>query len=633
MIRVYGVFMLLVATMVLVEHFSMLSPNPFPWVTWVRFGMAGTIYMTVLASVLSKAVRRRFISIAHVAYTVIALETLMEFYIWPDKNYGGLWLTLITMLSGMVFFNPGAYFRFSAIWATGLLVAAVALWNPGSPETTWIGVSLISLMINTLVFAIRSRDREKISLLTSFTEFNPTPAIGLSKSGELLYFNPAAEAEFPGIAQYGSNHILVRSLARLLELESVGDGERTKQFVFGDKTLEIRYSRVVKTHSYRVFISDITPQLAREEEMASREDMYHRLVEGSNEGLLILRHEGDLMYANQRFFELFGVKSFTRLDPAEADTPEENELYLFIQKLRKRYKGSPEVFETLIHRGHEELLVLVSMQPYIGRRRLPEGFVVTLTDLSMMEKTEEAMRLRMVQMEKFLDHTTHDLQGPVSTIRGLIGLAFKEDVPKNLIPLLDQVNFKAEEISRALIDLLDVSRLGRAVLEPNEIHLRTLVQEITQRMGYLAEYDKVQVINGISPDLTFVSDRRYIEAILANLISNGIKYHRKEEAQSFVRVEAQLQPGCMVISVTDNGEGIPYHLQPVVFEMFFRGNRRSSGTGLGLYIVKLSVEKLDGDLIFESMPGMGTTFTLTLPLIKNPGTARSQQSISESRLT
>jgi signal transduction histidine kinase len=103
--------------------------------------------------------------------------------------------------------------------------------------------------------------------------------------------------------------------------------------------------------------------------------------------------------------------------------------------------------------------------------------------------------------------------------------------------------------------------------------------------------------------------------VVNNLISNAIKYHDLQKEQPYVRVKARDQPeqNTFSIEVSDNGAGIMETYQDKVFDMFFRGSEKSDGSGLGLYIVKKIVEKLEGKIELRTRYREGTTFTITLP--------------------
>ena len=104
-----------------------------------------------------------------------------------------------------------------------------------------------------------------------------------------------------------------------------------------------------------------------------------------------------------------------------------------------------------------------------------------------------------------------------------------------------------------------------------------------------------------------------VKTILSNLISNAFKYQRDDEVDKYVKVSVNVSGGTATMKVTDNGVGIKKDKVDEVFNMFYRAKRDNSGTGLGLFIVKEAVEKLNGKIDLESDFGVGTEITLTVP--------------------
>src|SRR5690349_23419297 len=98
--------------------------------------------------------------------------------------------------------------------------------------------------------------------------------------------------------------------------------------------------------------------------------------------------------------------------------------------------------------------------------------------------------------------------------------------------------------------------------------------------------------------------------ILLNIVSNAIKYYDPGKERSFVRMHVRRGSEQAIIEIEDNGIGIPQELQQRVFDMFYRATESSEGSGLGLFIVKETIEKLGGTIELSSVPGAGTTFRL-----------------------
>ncbi|WP_347050026.1 sensor histidine kinase [Flavobacterium olei] len=114
----------------------------------------------------------------------------------------------------------------------------------------------------------------------------------------------------------------------------------------------------------------------------------------------------------------------------------------------------------------------------------------------------------------------------------------------------------------------------------------------------------------------FYSDSLRLNTVLENLISNAIKYHRKEEPGRFIKITGYSDNKGFEFSIADNGMGIAPQYHQRIYEMFFRLSVKKSGSGIGLYIVKDALELLEGSIEIQSEEGIGTTFTITLKNLK-----------------
>jgi len=125
-------------------------------------------------------------------------------------------------------------------------------------------------------------------------------------------------------------------------------------------------------------------------------------------------------------------------------------------------------------------------------------------------------------------------------------------------------------------------------------------------------YDQAILHIEIKGSSSFASDRFRLKTIIRNIVSNAFKYNR-DDVESWVKINVELDDAEAVIRIVDNGQGIRKTELEKVFGMFHRSNESSDGTGLGLYIVKELVDKLKGDIKLESEFGSGTSIELRIP--------------------
>ena len=117
--------------------------------------------------------------------------------------------------------------------------------------------------------------------------------------------------------------------------------------------------------------------------------------------------------------------------------------------------------------------------------------------------------------------------------------------------------------------------------------------------------------------LSFYADYYRVSVILNNLISNAIKYHDQNKENPFLHIDVSVAEERVLMKFEDNGIGIDKQLLPKIFNMFFRATTAKDGSGLGLYIVKEAVEKLQAKIEIQSELGVGTSFLLRIPNYTN----------------
>ena len=170
---------------------------------------------------------------------------------------------------------------------------------------------------------------------------------------------------------------------------------------------------------------------------------------------------------------------------------------------------------------------------------------------------------------------------------------------------------KLDNFVKSMLTYAKTSRTDIA-LEPMD--WRQCIQDSLEQVQYLEHYSKIRIEISINADLySFMSDPMRVNIILNNLIGNAVKYADLRKEEPCVKVRINNSEKGASIEVEDNGIGIPQGYVDKVCDMFVRATDRSEGSGLGLYIVKQTVERLKGRLMIESQERAGTTMSIFLP--------------------
>jgi signal transduction histidine kinase len=149
-------------------------------------------------------------------------------------------------------------------------------------------------------------------------------------------------------------------------------------------------------------------------------------------------------------------------------------------------------------------------------------------------------------------------------------------------------------------------------IRPEFINIREIVTNAFNDVKYYSGHH-VDLMLDVENNLHFSSDKPRLNTVVKNIIANSVKYSRREIANSYIRVKAFKKKEEIVLRIEDNGEGISESNLQKVFNMFFRASNVTSGTGLGLYICKEIVSKLNGRIEVSSVLGKGSVFTIYLP--------------------
>lgn len=216
------------------------------------------------------------------------------------------------------------------------------------------------------------------------------------------------------------------------------------------------------------------------------------------------------------------------------------------------------------------------------------------------------------ELDNFVYSVSHNLRGPLASVIGLLNIAQTEPDSDSVKPLLAMMSTSVARLDDTLKEILEYSKNARNEIHLGEINWQSLVDEALSKLEYLDAGNRIDKRFKLNVEVPFFSDGSRIGPALTNILSNAIIYSHRER-QSFVSMDVQVSDTEAIITITDNGIGIQPEIMPKVYNMFYRGVEESQGAGLGLYIVKEVVSKLNGTVAINSKPGEGTTVTLVLP--------------------
>lgn len=233
-----------------------------------------------------------------------------------------------------------------------------------------------------------------------------------------------------------------------------------------------------------------------------------------------------------------------------------------------------------------------------------------------LEKRNRELIKTNSELDRFVYSVSHDLRSPLTSILGLISFIETESKEIDTLKHAELIRISINRLDDFIKNILSYSRNNRTGLEIEKITVNEMVLDIVDSLQRMKEAKGIRYEIDIKEQKSFYTDKLRFTTILKNLISNAIKYHKKEEHDRFVKIFGYSDHENLHFSIFDNGIGIDPAYHQKIFEMFFRLSGKN-GSGIGLYIVKDAIEILQGSIEVLSEKGAGTKFNITLKNLKS----------------
>ena len=250
---------------------------------------------------------------------------------------------------------------------------------------------------------------------------------------------------------------------------------------------------------------------------------------------------------------------------------------------------------------------------------------IELFNVTLQAKVDEATKELKITNKKlkaldetkddFISMASHQLRTPLSIIKGYVNMVVHGDagkISKQQKEFLEQAQISSETMVRLVTELLNVSRItsGKFSVDSNPVNLADIVENETQQLTNMAKERNIELNFQKPKDFPILMlDEEKIRQVVANFIDNAIHYSKDKGAKINVQLTSKDD---IIFEVIDNGIGVPPNEKEYLFTKFYRAKNakeaRPNGTGVGIYLAKVVISELGGDLIFESKEGIGSTF-------------------------
>ncbi len=229
------------------------------------------------------------------------------------------------------------------------------------------------------------------------------------------------------------------------------------------------------------------------------------------------------------------------------------------------------------------------------------------------EGTNASEKLSKASVELDIYQVSHDLRAPLMSIQGLINLIKSDSKKEHLDEYIGLLEKSVKKMDASIAQVIEHSKRSyKLEAESQEVDFKYLIDESLFSLRFMEEAESVHINVSAQESGLFLSDYGRLLSIFNNMISNAIRY-RDRSKNSFLNIDISFAKGNAIIEFADNGIGIAEAFQSKVFNKLFRVSNDHRGSGLGLNIVRRSINKLKGQIKLRSILGEGTTFTIEIP--------------------
>jgi PAS domain S-box-containing protein len=373
-----------------------------------------------------------------------------------------------------------------------------------------------------------------------------------------------------------------------------------------------------------VFSRDITVRKAYQKKIIENEANVRSILNTIDDSIWLVNTSFELIDFNKEFYkrykQAYGVKLMKGeniLTLIPDDLPELREQWR--QRYETGLRGRPGKYYESFEIGAETRNFEIKVFPIVENSEV-RGLTVYARDITSQTRAEDLLKQQNeeltrinAELDRFVYSASHDLRAPLMSVKGLLNMIKLDPDDDNRNHYLSLIEQSVCRLDNFILDIINYSRNSRMQLIPKAIDFHALLDESIEGLKYMDGADQVKTIRVICGDSPFYSDYSRLLILCNNVISNAVRYRDTTKDNSFLRIEITLAADHAVLEFRDNGVGIDSEYLDNVFKMFFRANADSKGSGLGLYIVKGVVEKMNGTVEVESVLGQGTTFCFKLP--------------------
>jgi len=358
-----------------------------------------------------------------------------------------------------------------------------------------------------------------------------------------------------------------------------------------------------------------------EEQLRERETRIRAIFENVADGIITTNEKGIIDSFNRAAENLFGYsadevigKNISILTPTPHRELHDGYIKAYLNGRSSKIFATGREVEGVRKDGSLIPIDIAVNDMRVGEERL---FCSIMRDITERRKVDKLKN-------EFVSTVSHELRTPLTSIRGSLGLlsgGAAGELPQQARSLLEIAGNNTERLLLLINDILDIEKIesGQMAFKFTNLRIADFVRQAVQANETYASQHSVRFMFGeLRDDLAVYADPDRLMQVMNNLLSNAVKFSPEGGT---VDITTGAPEGLVRISITDHGAGIPEEFQSKLFDKFTQSDasdtRSIGGTGLGLNIAKTIVEKHRGDIGFVTQEGIGTTFHIDLPAIRD----------------
>jgi PAS domain S-box-containing protein len=376
-----------------------------------------------------------------------------------------------------------------------------------------------------------------------------------------------------------------------------------------------------------VFSRDITVRKAYQKRILESGANLRSILNTIEDSIWLVNSDYELIDFNKEFYKkyklAYGIKlakgrNILRLVPDSM--PDLRELWRI--RYESGLKGRPGKYLDTYPIDNEWRTFEIKTYPIVENGNVT-GLTVFSRDITNQQHTEDLLKRQNeelikinAELDRFVYSASHDLRAPLMSVKGLINMIKVDPEKRNTDHYVKLIERSIDKLDHFILDIIHYSRNSRMDVMPKEINFQALLEESIDSLKFIDGAEQVRSVKNFNLRAPFYSDYSRLLMIFNNIIANAVRYRDHWKQDSFLEINILATEEKAVIRFSDNGIGIAEEYLDKVFKMFFRASADSKGSGLGLYIVKSAVDKLNGRIDVQSKIGEGTVFTIEIPNLK-----------------